>query len=105
MEIEESYFDYGGQRFAKSVLFYSLNSPQPGFSEIYRGQWTNPDTNEKIKVSAAISLTGDPPLSYQLQVAIKLLRGVHTDSTVLTLLTRVSFTFPEFALCFLTNMC
>lgn len=46
-------------------------------------------------MSVAISLIGNPPLSYQLQVAIKLFRGVHTDSTHWTDLTRVSFTWFE----------
>jgi len=41
-----------------------------GFSDIYEGDWTNPDTCEIV------------------QVAIKVLRGVHTNPTVLAMITR-----------------
>ena len=60
-----------------------------GYSEIYKGEWSDPLTGEVVQVSVlTILLTGCS--SRNAQVAIKLLRGIRTDPVMLEETKRVS---------------
>lgn len=60
-----------------------------GFSEVWRGKWTDPSTKLEHEASIIffLSYQGLQPMQ---KVAIKVLRGVHNDERRLEIMTRVS---------------
>ena len=61
-----------------------------GFSEVWRGKWTDPSTNVEHDVSINTNLLILTGLTTGQKVAMKVLRGVHNNTRRLEVLTRVS---------------
>ena len=61
-----------------------------GFSEVWKGIWTDPSTKIEHDVSINIILLVLAGLTARVKVAMKILRGVHHDERRLQIMTRVS---------------